>query len=163
MDAHEKFVREAVETAEDKADSWFSNWRNASADQMAGAVRQARELFTDWATRRKGWVSAGVNDDRRPYSLEEWLRYGNEIAALVTETTRDFNAYSTENAVEYTAMESVQDVADAAEELGETIEVIGKNVSRPWVLYAAGAGLGLGLLGYALRPLAQIIGKAREA
>ncbi|WNG57946.1 hypothetical protein F0U59_26730 [Archangium gephyra] len=162
MRKHEEFVRKAVETAEDKADDFWSNLVNSSTDQMAGVARQAREKFTDWANRRKTWVHAGHNADGRVYSLKDWLTYGNEIASLATATTRDFNAYSTENAVEYTAAKSVEQVEAVAKEVKETVQEVGRTVTRPWFLYGAGGLLGLLALGYGLRPVAQLVGKARE-
>lgn len=158
LTAHEAFVKAALETAEDKTDDFWSNLVNESTDALRGVTRMAREQFTDWVTRRRKWLDNGHNDDRKPYAFEDYLQRGSDIAALVTDTTREFNAYSTENAVEYTVGKTVEDVGAKLEEVGEKLEKVADTVATPWFLYGGAGVVGLFALGYGLRPVVQLVG-----
>jgi hypothetical protein len=177
MQAQQDAVEEFLETAEDKADSFFSNLLNPAAEQISGAVKVARERFRSWVddsstSGKKRWALAGFDDRGRSYTVREWQEHGQEIASLLSTTVGLHWAGSVENAITEPVNQSTQQVVEVAEDVAEVAEELAEAagglvedlrdaaeaVGKPWPwhvkagLVAGGVTLGLMGLSYGVRP-----------
>lgn len=123
----EKLVGDKLTEAEDAADSW-TQLLNASAEQEAGAVKQARELYNNWTTGTlKQQLLRGTNSAGREYRLADWKDHGNEILALLNQELDLADEFDVSSALEHTATDTV-----ALDYVQEKAKEAVKAVSEPW-------------------------------
>lgn len=150
----EKKIGDLLTEAEDSVNSWWKNLANAAQQQEQGAVRQARELYTDWTTGHvKEMLLRGRNDNGREYGLLEWTQLGDEIGELLNQEIDLVKEFGITAAVEHTVTDTVT-VDYVTEKAHEAVE----QLAEPWSFQTKAVivgGLGLATLGVVAWSLKQ--------
>ena len=125
--------------------SWFST---DSEERAAKLLDGVRPLLATWRDTWKKWAEAGKRSDGSPYSVKQWLEFGNNLRTQIQQATNQAGESGLAAYLDFTATNTVNQVKGAATWVGEQLPTVDQvKGALFWVKVGVGVVLVAGALG----------------